>query len=406
MSVLNKKPFINTVLEGLSEADQVKLNNLLNGQGDRTQLQRILGLASGMRTPITEADKGAHLCSLQIGPNAYDGYLLYTDDKCCLVWFTDFQTLSMFDIDVAKQKFAVVSEYLDITELRSSLNILLVEAGHAVKIQADDVDSGAATEGQALVADGHGGAIWGEAAGGGDEEIIVDFTSYTETEPTLQDLFTALDKEKGNWSIKNLTILFYRWGQNRTFVADSLECMNYTGNNYSVTFRQFYSSRNNEYYKDFGSDDPSTVNLLSIIMSPSKVYYLSPFSLPVTSNLDSSKTYNLQSVNGANPSWEEASSGGGTQLYQHLIQTDELHSLRIITNSGTSLQGEDAGSSSFTGICMNAVSVRKFDGSVVLYCYYQGIKNTIIYYDSSTGNIATEDINENDYIASDTITTL
>ena len=62
MSVLNKKPYINAVLESLDDVSV--LATLMNGGGDRTELLRTMDYPSGNRTNITTSDKGAHLCSL------------------------------------------------------------------------------------------------------------------------------------------------------------------------------------------------------------------------------------------------------------------------------------------------------------------------------------------------------
>jgi len=161
MSVLNKVPFINLVLSSLSKDYLLTLASLMNGEGDRTEINRTLDTPSGNRTNISVSDKGVHMCSLQCGTVLFHGYLLYNDSYCVLIHFTDFQRLSMFNIDVANKKFETVSEYLDINELRSLVGDLLVEAGEDVTVQTDDIDSGDASKGLAIISDGDGGAEWG-----------------------------------------------------------------------------------------------------------------------------------------------------------------------------------------------------------------------------------------------------
>ena len=136
MSVLNKIPFINNVLAHLSDEELKALLSLMNGLGDRTELNRILGIPSGNRTNISAADKGVHMCSLQIGPTLFQGYLLYSDFACVLLAFTDFQIIVSLNIDVANNNFEKVTEYLDINELRSQVNDLLTEAGELGDIVA------------------------------------------------------------------------------------------------------------------------------------------------------------------------------------------------------------------------------------------------------------------------------
>ena len=124
MSVLNKVPFINQVINDLNDEELASLLNLMNGSGDRTELLRTMNVPSGNRTNISSGDKGVHMCSLQVGRTLYYGYLLYTDVWCVLVHFTDFQTLSIFNIDVANVGIETVSEYLDIDELRGIMGDL------------------------------------------------------------------------------------------------------------------------------------------------------------------------------------------------------------------------------------------------------------------------------------------
>ena len=172
MSVIGKKPYISKVLDTLTNTELKTLQNLMNGSGDQTELLRILGYASGNRTPITVADKGVHVCSLQVGPTLYKGYLLYTNSFCTLVNFTDFQVLSLFEI--TEKEFNTVSEFLDINELRRLVNEKLIIAGELVSVDVADIDSGSEPAGKAIVSDGEGGAAWGEASGGGD--LLVEKT--------------------------------------------------------------------------------------------------------------------------------------------------------------------------------------------------------------------------------------
>lgn len=161
MSVLNKVPFINSVLNELGEENLGTLRSLMNGSGDRTELLRTTNVPAGNRVRISAADKGVHLCSLQVGPTLYHGYLLYKE-KCVLIHFTDFQSLSIFEIDVAHNQIHTVSEYLDINELRYIVNDLLMDMGELIHVQVDDIESGTEPEGKAIVSDGEGGAKWGD----------------------------------------------------------------------------------------------------------------------------------------------------------------------------------------------------------------------------------------------------
>jgi len=74
MSVINKKPFINKILEETSDADLAVLNGLLNG-ANATLFKSLINVAH----PITSDDKGASHCVLEAKDQVFTGYLLYND---------------------------------------------------------------------------------------------------------------------------------------------------------------------------------------------------------------------------------------------------------------------------------------------------------------------------------------
>lgn len=130
MSVINKEPFIKKVLKTLTEQELKSLQNLIDGKGDRTYLKRTMNPAINEgRVHITTSDRGVHLCNLQLEFSLFNGYLIYNNFFCVLIYFTDAQVLGMFNIDVAKTKLATVDEALSVVELRSALDDFLIEAG-------------------------------------------------------------------------------------------------------------------------------------------------------------------------------------------------------------------------------------------------------------------------------------
>ena len=123
MSVLNKKPFIKTLLESMPTEDLQNLLSLMDGGGDRTPILRTLNTVPGNgRSHFSDADLGVHMCSLQIGYTLYSGYFIMNSEYSVLLQFTDFQRIQMFQIDVAGNNYHIVDEYLDINELRSELD--------------------------------------------------------------------------------------------------------------------------------------------------------------------------------------------------------------------------------------------------------------------------------------------
>ena len=148
MSVLNKTPFINSVLKALGKDNLETLRDLMNGEGNRTVLFRTMEVPSGNRTHISSADYGVHLCNLQVISSLFNGYLLYIEGGACvLLSFTDFQNVNIFNIDMEKYSIAKISEYLDINELRYIVNDLLVQEGEMITVQVDDIDSGSTAQG-------------------------------------------------------------------------------------------------------------------------------------------------------------------------------------------------------------------------------------------------------------------
>ena len=145
MSVLNKKPFIKTLLESMTTEDIGVLSVLMDGGGDRTPLLRTLNPNPvGNRSHITDADLGVHMCSLEVNFSQYNGYLIYNSDFCILLQFTDFQRIQMFNINPTKNTYELVDEYLDINELRSELD----DTNQAEKVEIIDVVNQAIEDGE------------------------------------------------------------------------------------------------------------------------------------------------------------------------------------------------------------------------------------------------------------------
>ena len=122
MSTINRKPFIKDLLGSLSDEDIETLSALIDGGGNQTPILRTLSIKpAGNRTHISESDMGVHLCSLEVNYTLIKGYLLYNDDYCVLISFSDSQKLSMFAIDVDTLGISVIDEELSVLELRSEL---------------------------------------------------------------------------------------------------------------------------------------------------------------------------------------------------------------------------------------------------------------------------------------------
>lgn len=122
MSTINRKPFIKTLLESCTDDELSVLSSLLDGSGDQTIIKRSANPVASSNAPhISATDKGVKLCNLTINYTSWLGYLIYTDDYCVLISFTDAQVLKMFDLTADKTIPNTVDEELNILELRSTL---------------------------------------------------------------------------------------------------------------------------------------------------------------------------------------------------------------------------------------------------------------------------------------------
>lgn len=170
MSVINKKPLISKVVSDLTAAEKNKLLLGLNG-----------GLSKSVKVfnSLTTTDKDISLLDLKFDDGVKTGYLIYNDSVSVFIaFYSDTQRLSLFNLDITQHTYTSSREYLTIDELRNVVELGLIEQGEHLKVQADDIDSGSATAGLVLTADGEGGATWEE--GGISEITPADITSVNE----------------------------------------------------------------------------------------------------------------------------------------------------------------------------------------------------------------------------------
>ena len=128
MSTINKKPYINTVLESLTPEEKATLKSLINGEGDAPVFRSILPYGS---PKLTASDKGIKRVDLEVSTllasNVYRGYLIYNDSLCVLIVYYSFknQGLKLIKLELGNDGFW---EYnlkpceLGIVELRSELD--------------------------------------------------------------------------------------------------------------------------------------------------------------------------------------------------------------------------------------------------------------------------------------------
>lgn len=146
MSVIRKKPFIETVIDTLS----LDLRNALKSVLDNNP-ETINRNSSFADMPSKNTVTAVYFKLDEM--NYKNGILIYNNSYCVLVAYHRFQDLLIYDLDVAKKQYRKVNEYLDINEFRRVLN-----DKESSSISAGEIDSGEAVKNAMLVADGEGSA--------------------------------------------------------------------------------------------------------------------------------------------------------------------------------------------------------------------------------------------------------
>jgi hypothetical protein len=114
MSVINRKPFIQSVIDTLSDEQLESFANLLNG-AESTIFRSFLNNSY----PFSTDDKGVNHCVLEAKDQVFTGYLIYNDVYCVLIAYQEkSQALKILKIDYAHDKYTIVDEELSIAELR------------------------------------------------------------------------------------------------------------------------------------------------------------------------------------------------------------------------------------------------------------------------------------------------
>ena len=185
MSVIGKKPFIQTLFANLTLAELNKLKKLINGEGTDEVVFR--SLIEGSPYKLTSADKTKNVFEIQLelsgnqAQNLMNGYLIYNDDYCILIDYSAMKNQQLTLVEMQQDDAGIwsyqilPSEQLSILELRSELDDAGQEEGAEaveavanaldngdLKIASSNIDSGTAEAGKALTSNGTGGAAWTE----------------------------------------------------------------------------------------------------------------------------------------------------------------------------------------------------------------------------------------------------
>lgn len=160
MNGLNYKPYVNKVLDTLSDSDLGDLLNLLGKNTSSIETRSLLNDS----IYITDDDEGVNLFNVELGKNLLKtGYLIYNDSYCVLLSYEpSSDQVSMFEINVDTKTYKPINETLTTDYLRHEITIRGIEVGEGITVQANDIESGSETAGKVLMADGEGGAEWGD----------------------------------------------------------------------------------------------------------------------------------------------------------------------------------------------------------------------------------------------------
>lgn len=116
MSVINKKPYIETVLSSITKENLAKLIGLVNGGEGNVVFKSYINTSYAFSTD----DKGVKRIVLETKDKVFTGYLIYNNSHCVIVAYDSSlsQNLKIVKLDYANDKYELVNEDLTINEFR------------------------------------------------------------------------------------------------------------------------------------------------------------------------------------------------------------------------------------------------------------------------------------------------
>jgi len=127
MSVINKKPFIHSVIESLDKTGLSTLQSILNTQSNNANFRSLINNTY----IITSEDKGISRLVLECPNKVYTGAFVYNNSYCVLIaWNKDTdQKLKIVVVGSDKKSYEIIEQPLSINELRRLVEVSLIEAG-------------------------------------------------------------------------------------------------------------------------------------------------------------------------------------------------------------------------------------------------------------------------------------
>ena len=177
MSVIGKLPYVHYVFSKLSSDALNRLNLLVNDVDYENGIRlRLSNLIEDLAPYASDGSHGVRYVQLTIGDfnaRVYKGFLItYEEVKFGFFTFQDgVEPMQAFKIELEDGRYKATSMYQNLTaeEFRRCLDDYIEEKIPDIDVTADIIDSGSATSGQVLTANGEGGAIWANAGGGGTQ---------------------------------------------------------------------------------------------------------------------------------------------------------------------------------------------------------------------------------------------
>lgn len=125
MSTINKKPFIQVVIESLDKTALTGLQAALNTTNNYNELRSLINDSY----PITDDDKGVSKIALEVEGKVYTGEFIYNDTVCVLISYErdTAQKLKLVIINPTDKTYKIVEEPLTINELRRIVEVKLIE---------------------------------------------------------------------------------------------------------------------------------------------------------------------------------------------------------------------------------------------------------------------------------------
>lgn len=132
MSVINKKPFVQSALESLTAEQLGALKTIINSTSNSANFRSLINSLYAIST----SDKGISRLVLEAKDKVYTGAWIYTDDYCVLLsWKSNVnQKMNIVKINPTKNSYELIEEKLSINELRRIVENLLLESGEGTDV--------------------------------------------------------------------------------------------------------------------------------------------------------------------------------------------------------------------------------------------------------------------------------